>query len=231
MARVLSESGYENFDVVEPRRVLKDGGSLQRAVDYLNAARRLVASDPPSAVGICRLLVEALDKRLRDQEHGTLTAYLKACTDKRRGEQYGRIVAAVKQLASMNHHDFGRDSVFTRPEALALVRHCEAFHMETINASYFKARCLKILDRVRDTGERIVILKRGRPVAELGPPSRAESEYPQSELKGTVTVVGDIVGPVVPEHYWDSLKGTGGVREPGDGVDAPGKQSRRPGGE
>ena len=57
----LSESGYEDFDIVELRRVLEEGGSLQRAVDYLNAARRLVSSDPPKAVGICRLLVEALD--------------------------------------------------------------------------------------------------------------------------------------------------------------------------
>ena len=80
----------------------------------------------PRRSGSARLLVEALDNRLRDQEYGTLTDHLTACTDQRRGEQYGRIVAAVKQLASMNHHDFGRDSVFTRPEALAIVRLCEA---------------------------------------------------------------------------------------------------------
>ena len=122
----LSESGYEDFDVVELRRVLKHGGSLQRAADYLNAARRLVASDPPNAVGICRLLVEALDRDLRDQGYGTIKDHLAACTDERRGEQYGRIVSAVMQLASMRHHDFGRNSVFTRPEALALLRHCEA---------------------------------------------------------------------------------------------------------
>ena len=61
------------------------------------------------------------------------------------------------------------------------------------------------LDRVSATGERVVILKRGRPVAELGPASRAHAEYPQMELKGTVTVVGDIVGPVVPEDHWESL--------------------------
>ena len=122
----LSASGYEDFEVVELRRVLRQGGSLQRAIDYLNAARRLVSSDPRKAVGVCRMLVEALDKRLRDGEYGTLTTHLTACTDELRGEQYGRIVAAVKQLANMNHHDYGRDSVFTRPEALALVRHCEA---------------------------------------------------------------------------------------------------------
>ena len=81
--------------------------------------------------------------------------------------------------------------------------------MEKINASYFKARCLGILDRVRETGEPIVILKRGRPVAELWPPSNAETQYPQFELKGTVTVIGDIVGRAVPEHHWDSLAGAG----------------------
>lgn len=32
--------------------------------------------------------------------------------------------------------------------------------------------------------------------------------YPQSELRGTVTIIGDIVGPIVPERYWDSLADT-----------------------
>ena len=71
--------------------------------------------------------------------------------------------------------------------------------METTNASDFKARCLATLDRVSATGERVVILKRGRPVAELGPAIRAHAEFPQLELQGTVTVIGDIVGPAVPE--------------------------------
>lgn len=55
------------------------------------------------------------------------------------------------------------------------------------------------------TGERVVILKRGRPVAELWPASRTDAAHPQTELKGTVEVVGDIVGPVVPESHWESL--------------------------
>ena len=77
--------------------------------------------------------------------------------------------------------------------------------METINASDFKARCLAILDRVRDTGEHVVILKRGRPVAELWPPTGSTATSPQLELAGTVTVVGDIIGPAVPETDWESL--------------------------
>lgn len=77
--------------------------------------------------------------------------------------------------------------------------------MQTIHASDFKARCLAILDEVRATGERLIILKRGRPVAELGPVIRESTRYPQEELKGTVTIVGDIVGPAVPEDDWEAL--------------------------
>ena len=122
----LAASGYEDIDVVEIRRVLHRGGDLQRAVDYLNAARKLVSSDPSTAVGICRLLVEAVERTLEDQGFGKIADHLISCTDERRGKQYGRILSCVKQIASLNHHDFGRSSVFSRPEALALVRVCEA---------------------------------------------------------------------------------------------------------
>ena len=76
--------------------------------------------------------------------------------------------------------------------------------MQHINASDFEARCLSILDRVRATGERVVILKRGQPIAELGPATQSLARFPQLELEGTVTVAGDIVGPVVPEDHWMS---------------------------
>ena len=78
--------------------------------------------------------------------------------------------------------------------------------MEIITATDFKARCLAILDRVQRTGERVVISKRGLPVAELGPATRAKQKFAQFDLKGTVAVKGDIVGPAVPEEYWESRK-------------------------
>ena len=74
-------------------------------------------------------------------------------------------------------------------------------HLETINASDFKVRCLAILDRVQATGERIVILKGGRPVAELRPLTPAETGYPQAELRGTVTIVDDVIAPAVPRPW------------------------------
>ena len=77
--------------------------------------------------------------------------------------------------------------------------------MDAINASDFKARCLSILDRVQATGERLIILKHGRPVAQLLPANRTHAEYAQLDLNGTVIETGDIVEPAVPEEHWESL--------------------------
>ena len=78
--------------------------------------------------------------------------------------------------------------------------------METIKASDFKARCLAVLDRVSATGKSVVILKHGRPVAELRPVRSVDVGRPQSGLAGTVTVVGDIVEPVAAEEEWEALR-------------------------
>ncbi len=79
--------------------------------------------------------------------------------------------------------------------------------MQTLNASDFKARCLAILDRVRDTGEPVLILKRGKPVAQLVPARGDSARYPQDDLRGTVKVLGDVVAPVLPEDAWEALRG------------------------
>ena len=55
-----------------------------------------------------------------------MAEHLAACTDERRGKQYGRIISSAKELAALDHHHFGQDSTFTRPEALAIVRVSEA---------------------------------------------------------------------------------------------------------
>ena len=53
-------------------------------------------------------------------------------------------------------------------------------------------------------GKREIVFKRGRLVTELGYAPRAHAEYPQMALQGTVTVIGDIVEPAVPEDHWES---------------------------
>jgi len=79
--------------------------------------------------------------------------------------------------------------------------------MQKINATQFKARCMAILDEVATTGETVTILKSGRPVAQLSPPSAEAQRYPQEELFGTVTICGDIVEPVLPADSWDAERG------------------------
>ena len=75
--------------------------------------------------------------------------------------------------------------------------------MKTVNASEFKAKCLAILDEVNETGEVITILKRGKPVAQLIPTVFKEGTYPQHNLRGSVKISGDIIGPVLPSETWE----------------------------
>jgi prevent-host-death family protein len=57
--------------------------------------------------------------------------------------------------------------------------------MRTVAAARFKAQCLRLLDEVAETGETIVVTKRGRPVARIEP-----VEEPPS-LKGSVVYLVD----------------------------------------
>jgi prevent-host-death family protein len=43
-----------------------------------------------------------------------------------------------------------------------------------ITATQFKAKCLRLLDEVAETGETLVVTKHGRPVARIEPPLRPD---------------------------------------------------------
>ena len=58
--------------------------------------------------------------------------------------------------------------------------------------------------KVTADNKRVVVLERGRLLTELVYAPRAHAEYPQMELQGTVTVIGDIVEPAVPEDHWEN---------------------------
>jgi prevent-host-death family protein len=65
-------------------------------------------------------------------------------------------------------------------------------------ASRFKAQCLSLLDEVAESGEEVIVTKRGKPVARLVPLSPPES------LKGSVTyLVSDeeFIAPLYED--WD----------------------------
>ena len=78
--------------------------------------------------------------------------------------------------------------------------------MKTIPAGQFKQTCLRLLDEVRETGEVIVITKRGDPVAQLAPlPRIPESDW-AGAMRGTGSILGDLVAPASEEEEWEALR-------------------------
>ena len=75
---------------------------------------------------------------------------------------------------------------------------------KAITASEFRAKCLKLMDEVAQTGEEIVITKRGRPVARLVP-YRQRPETLFGIDPGKIKILGDIVAPIDVE--WDAVTG------------------------
>ena len=63
-----------------------------------------------------------------------------------------------------------------------------------MSAADFKAKCLKVMDRVATTGDTIVVTKHGRPVARVVPVESGRQRVVGS-LKGGVAFMGDLVSP------------------------------------
>ena len=79
--------------------------------------------------------------------------------------------------------------------------------MESISISEFKATCLARLERVRRTGQRLLVTRRGEPIAEVVPPSTpARSRRWLGAGRGSGRIVGDVVSPVVPADEWESAR-------------------------
>ena len=75
---------------------------------------------------------------------------------------------------------------------------------QTIKASEFKAKCLKLMDEVAASGEELIITKNQKPIAKLSP----YKERPKTLLgidKGQIEIIGDIVAPIDVE--WDAETG------------------------
>jgi prevent-host-death family protein len=77
---------------------------------------------------------------------------------------------------------------------------------QTISASEFKAKCLDILDRLAGREiDRVVITKRGRPVAVLTPPEQQAEAVRDiyGFMRGSVVIADDVdlTEPVLDEPF------------------------------
>jgi prevent-host-death family protein len=78
-------------------------------------------------------------------------------------------------------------------------------------AGEFKAKCLRIMDEVKETGRPLVVTKRGEPVIKVVPigNGRRKKDNFFGRLEGIIEIVGDpddLVKPIFPLEDWDMLK-------------------------
>jgi len=74
--------------------------------------------------------------------------------------------------------------------------------MESLSVSKFKATCLAVLQNVSRQKKRVIITKRGKPIAEVIPYDPDKQEIP---LEDTLIFMDDIISPVA-ENDWEALK-------------------------
>jgi prevent-host-death family protein len=73
----------------------------------------------------------------------------------------------------------------------------------TIPAGEFKAKCLKLLDKVAEDRQPLIITKHGKPVAQLVPLPEERQDFVGS-MKGSVLWMGDVISPIDVE--WEAMK-------------------------
>ena len=71
----------------------------------------------------------------------------------------------------------------------------------TMKAAEFKAKCLKLMDEVAESGEDIVITKRGRPVARLTPYRTTRGQWFGRD-RDIIEMHDDLIEPVDVE--WEA---------------------------
>lgn len=79
--------------------------------------------------------------------------------------------------------------------------------MKEVAISEFKAKCISILDQVRQTKKPVRVTRFGKPVAEVVPPSpEAGATDWIGSMKDTMKILGDIVSPAGDEKDWEVLR-------------------------
>ena len=76
--------------------------------------------------------------------------------------------------------------------------------VRTMKASEFKAKCLKLMDEVAESGQEIIITKNGRPVSRLAPYRKRPATFFGAD-KGKIKILDDIVSPLDVE--WEADQG------------------------
>ena len=78
---------------------------------------------------------------------------------------------------------------------------------EMVPVSKFKSACLALLDKVKSTGQPILVTRQGEPIALISPPPRPEKrESWLGSYKARGRIVKDIISPASDERDWEALR-------------------------
>lgn len=69
-----------------------------------------------------------------------------------------------------------------------------------VSAAQFKATCLELMDRVRETGVEYVVTKHGRPVAKLVPYTDTDRKPLFGSMRGTVLTYERPLDPIDADY-------------------------------
>lgn len=74
----------------------------------------------------------------------------------------------------------------------------------TIPAGEFKAKCLKLMDKVAQDRQPLIVTKHGKPVVHIVPVPAENRVDPFGSMRGSVLWAGDIISPL--EDEWEANK-------------------------
>lgn len=76
-----------------------------------------------------------------------------------------------------------------------------------VAAAEFKAKCLRIIKEMQETGESVVVTRRGHPVAIVSLPPSAEPAQPIfGSMRGSVIKYDDPFEPAASPEDWSALR-------------------------
>lgn len=77
---------------------------------------------------------------------------------------------------------------------------------KTMAASEFKAKCLAVMDEVRDKRTPVTITKNGKPVVQMVPIiDEGQPDPIFGFLRGKATIVGDITAPLFTDEEYEEF--------------------------
>jgi prevent-host-death family protein len=79
-------------------------------------------------------------------------------------------------------------------------------NMKEVAISEFKAKCLALIDEVGKTKQPLRVTRRGKPVAEIVPPTPKQERNLLGFMKGRGKILGDIVSPAADPDEWEVLR-------------------------